>query len=54
MTNGDMIRKMTNEELAELLENAENAGYNDESITPKGNDGFHMDMIDWLKSEAME
>lgn len=51
-TNGDRIRKMTNEELAEFLEKAESAGYNDSSITPKGSDGFHMDMLEWLESEV--
>lgn len=51
-TNGDRIRKMANEELAEFLEKAESAGYNDSSITPKGSDGFHMDMLEWLESEV--
>lgn len=51
-TNGDRIRTMDNKELAEFLEKAESAGYNDSSITPKGSDGFHMDMLEWLESEA--
>ena len=53
MTNADKIRSMTDEELAELLDRAENAGYNDESITPREN-GNYMDMIDWLRMEVEE
>lgn len=53
MTNAEEIRSMTDEELAELLDRAEIAGYHDESITPKEN-GNYMDMIDWLKSEVEE
>lgn len=51
-TNADRIRAMTNAELAEFLEKAESAGYNDSSITPKGSDGFSMDMLEWLESEV--
>ena len=54
MTNAEKIRSMNDEELAELLENAEGAVYNDASITPRGKDGFHMDMLEWLKSETWE
>ena len=52
MNNADRIRAMTNEELAEFLEMVESAGYNDSSITPKGSDGFSMDMLEWLESEV--
>ena len=52
MTNADRIRNMTNEELADLLESAEDAGYNDSSITPKGSNGFPIDMLKWLESEC--
>lgn len=51
MTNADKIRNMTNEELAELLESVENAGYNDSSITPKDENNFPIDMLKWLESE---
>lgn len=51
-TNADRIREMTNEELAELLERAENAGYNDSSITPKDENNFHIDMLEWPESEC--
>lgn len=52
MNNGDAIRAMDNEELAEFLQKVEDAGYNDSSITPKGSDGFHMDILEWLESEV--
>lgn len=52
MNNGDAIRAMGNEELAEFLEKVESAGYNDSSITPKSSDGFPMDMLEWLESEV--
>lgn len=52
MTNADRIRNMTNKELADLLEEAENAGYNDSSITPKDENNFHIDMLKWLESEC--
>lgn len=51
-TNGDRIRAMDNKELSEFLQKVESAGYNDSSITPKGSDGFHMDMMEWLESEV--
>lgn len=54
MTNADRIRKMTDEELSELLNQAEASGYNDNSITPKNKNGYHMNMLDWLKSEIKE
>lgn len=53
-TNADRIRAMNDEELAEFLEAAENAGYKDSSITPKDETGFSMDMLEWLKSEVEE
>lgn len=52
MTNADKIRNMSNEELAELLIKAENAGYNDSSITPKDSGNYPMDMLEWLELEA--
>lgn len=45
---GDHIRSMTNEELANLLNHAEGAGYADDSIAPKGENGYPINMIDWL------
>lgn len=54
MTNADKIRNMSNEELAELLIKAENAGYNDSSITPKDAGNYPMDMLKWLESETSD
>lgn len=51
-TNADRIRNMTNEELADLLESAENAGYNNSSIAPKDSNNYPMDMLKWLESEC--
>lgn len=51
-TNADCIRSMSDEELAEFIAECERAGYADGSITPKGNDGYHMDVIDWLRQPA--
>ena len=51
MTLADKIRTMSDEELAQLLDEAETAGYNDSSIAPKLDNGYCMDIIDWLKSE---
>lgn len=42
MTNADKIRTMSDEELAQLLEEAEEAGYNDSSITVKMNNGYYI------------
>lgn len=53
-TNADYIREMSDEKLAEFLECVEAAGYNDSSITPRMENGFPMDMLQWLKSEAKE
>lgn len=53
ITNADRIRGMTNMELAELLDNAENEGYNDSSIA-KDSNGRCMDMLEWLESESGE
>lgn len=53
-TNADRIRAMSDEELADFLECVETAGYNDSSIAPKGENGFPMDMLQWLKSEVKE
>lgn len=53
ITNYDRIRNMSVNELAEFLDKVESAGYNDSSITPMEN-GNHMDMIDWLKSEGWD
>ena len=50
----DRIRAMSDEELAELLERVEIEGYNDSSLTPKMENGYHMGILQWLKSEAKE
>lgn len=52
-TNADRIRNMTDEELADLLKEAEDCGYRDASITPI-TDGGYMDMLEWLQSEVKE
>lgn len=54
ITNADKIRRMTDEELAELLERCEGEGYQDSSITPVNEYGYHMNMLDWLKQPAKE
>ena len=46
LTNGDKIRSMSNDELAEFLTHAETLGYNDSSVSGK------LEMIEWLKLEA--
>lgn len=48
LTNGDRIRSMSNEELAEFLNNVEGAGYFDDTIALDQN-GKRMDMLAWLK-----
>lgn len=53
-TNADKIRSMTDEELAELLERCEGEGYQDSSITPIMENGYHVDMLEWLKQPAEE
>lgn len=53
-TNADKIRSMTDEELADFLEECEGKGYQDSSITPITEDGYHMDILDWLKQPAKE
>lgn len=53
-TNADKIRSMTDDELAELLERCEGEGYQDSSITPTNEYGYHMDMLEWLKQPAEE
>ena len=53
-TNADKIRTMTDEELADFLDKCEGKGYQDSSITPINEDGYHMDMLDWLKQPAKE
>lgn len=52
-TNADRIRNMTNKELAEFLESVESAGYNDSSITPKDDNNFPIDMLEWLEREVL-
>lgn len=54
ITNADKIRSMTDEELADFLDKCEGKGYQDSSITPINEDGYHMDMLDWLKQPAEE
>ena len=53
-TNADKIRSMTDDELADFLDKCEGKGYQDSSITPINEDGYHMDMLDWLKRPAKE
>lgn len=53
-TNADKIRSMTDEELADFLDKCEGKGYQDSSITPINEDGYPMDMLDWLKQPAEE
>ena len=50
-TNADRIRNMSDEELAEFIEQCEACGYNDGSITPI-KDGGHMNMLEWLQAEV--
>lgn len=54
VTNADKIRSMKDEELAELLERCEGEGYQDSSITPVNEYGYHMDMLEWLGQPAEE
>ncbi len=51
MTNADWIRGLNNVELAKFLDEAETAGYNDSSITPKDSHGYPIDMLTWLEME---
>ena len=53
-TNADKIRSMTDEELADFLDKCEGKGYQDSPITPRNEDGYPMDMLDWLKQPAKE
>ena len=53
-TNADKIRSMTDEELADFLDECEGKGYQDSSITPITEEGYHMDMLDWLKQPPKE
>lgn len=48
----DRIRNMSDKELAKLLDDAENAGYNDSSIAPKNEHGYPIDILEWLKSNC--
>ena len=54
ITNADKIRSMTDEELADFLDECEGKGYQDSSITPITEEGYYMDMLDWLKQPAKE
>lgn len=47
---GDIIRTMSDEALAKLLEKAEAAGYEDSSIAPKYQKGWSTRLIDWIQS----
>lgn len=47
---GDIIRTMSDEALAKLLEKAEAAGYEDSSIVPKDQKGWSTRLIDWMQS----
>ena len=52
-TNADIIRRMSDEELAEFIDKCEAYGYNDSSIARDGNDKL-MSMLDWLQQSAKE
>lgn len=52
-TNADRIRAMSDEELAEFLNECEGKGYLDSSIALDGY-GRCVDMLDWLKEPAKE
>lgn len=54
MTNADRIRNMTDDELAKLLQEAEDCGYRDASITPIIEGYGYMDMLEWLQAEVKE
>ncbi len=54
MTNAERIRSMSIEELAKFLSEVEEAGYKDESFTPKLENGYHMDILEWLQAESKE
>lgn len=47
---GDIIRTMSDEALAKLLEKSEAAGYEDSSIAPKDQKGWSTRLIDWIQS----
>ena len=47
---GDMIRTMSDNALAKLLEKAEAAGYEDSSIAPRDQKGWSTRLIDWIQS----
>lgn len=47
---GDIIRTMSDEALAKLLEKAEAAGYEDSSIAPEDQKGWSNRLIDWIQS----
>lgn len=47
---GDIIRTMSDEALAKLLEKAEAAGYEDSSIAPEDHKGWSNRLIDWIQS----
>lgn len=54
MTNADAIRNMSDEELAKFLQEAEDCGYRDASITPIIEGYGYMDMLEWLQAEVKE
>lgn len=47
---GDIIRTMSDEALAKLLEKAEAAGYEDSTIAPEDQKGWSNRLIDWIQS----
>lgn len=53
MTNGDQIRAMSDEELADFLDKCEGMGYSDSSVA-KDKNGNCVDMLDWLRQPAEE
>lgn len=52
ITIGELIKSLNNKQLTKFLEMVESAAYVDSSITPKRDNGYHMDMEEWLNSEA--
>ena len=47
---GDIIRTMSDNALAKLLEKAKAAGYEDSSIAPRDQKGWSTRLIDWIQS----
>ena len=52
-TNADRIRAMSDEELADFLDECERCGYHDYSIA-RTKEGYLMNMLAWLQQPAEE